>query len=206
MKLALTILLVFASGLSMMDHQSESTGKINGRVLDLFGTPVAGAEVLISTNGEIERRLVSNQEGAYEAIGLPAGTYVISASLRGFHRANRTIYIGPGEQVIADLGLRPGRLGPMEREAIIVGNIRQFKGDIIKGATITLMSAFNEEIREQIYANTDGRFELKIPDSGQYLIYVSQPGFEVAVKVITIPAKLPAEPLRLDFELRPLQR
>ncbi len=206
MKLAIITLMVFAPSLSMVVQQSEVTGKIDGRVLDLFGNPIAGAEVLVSRNGEIKRRLVSNQEGSYEASGLPPGTYGISANLRGFHRANRNAYLGPGEHIVADLGLRPGRLGPVEREAIVAGNVRQSNGKGVEGATITLMSAFNEEIREQTYANTAGRFELKVAESGQYIVYVSKPGFGVAVKAMTVPTKLPSEPVVLDFELSVLRR
>lgn len=206
MRIAVIILMVVTSSLALVLGQEEATGKIKGRVLDLFGNPIVGAEVLVSRNGEIDRRLVSNQEGSYEANGLPAGTYAISANLRGFHRANRNAYLGPGEHIVADLGLRPGRLGPVEREGIVVGNVRQSNGKGVEDTTITLMSAFNEEIREQTYTDTAGRFELKIAESGQYLIYVSKPGFRVAVKAMTVPTKVPSEPVVLDFELSPLRR
>ena len=191
---------VFASG------QEGATGRIKGRIIDLFGNPIAGAQVLITTNGTIERRLVTDQNGTYEADGLPAANYSISTSLRGFHTANRSAYLGPGEQIVIELGLQPGRLGPVERVTVVTGSVRQSDGKRVEGATITMMSAFNQEIREQTDATSAGRFELKIAEPGQYVIYVSKPGFGVDVKAITVATKLSREPLVVDFELISLPR
>jgi len=200
------MLTLLIAGLALAMGQQESTGTIRGRVLDLFGNPIIGAEVLVSTDRRIDRRLVTDQQGVYEASGLTAGSYSISAALRGFHAAKRTTYLGPGEQVVVELGLQPGRLGPVERETIITGIVRQKDRKPVEDATITIMSAFNQEIRQQINASSAGRFELKVAEPGQYVIYVYKPGLAVAAKAITVPTKLPKESLVVDFELSSLSK
>jgi Carboxypeptidase regulatory-like domain len=205
MRLAAMMLMILTGSIALVPSQEESTGRFKGRILDLLGNPIAGAEILISANGNVEQRFVSDQKGSYEGGGFRAGTYSISASLRGFRTARRSVYLGPGEQVVVELGLQPGRLGPTEREASIAGRVRQSDGSQAGGATVTIVSAFNEEIREQVLASSTGRFELSIAEPGQYVVYASKPGFGVAVTAMTVPSKFPKEPFVLDFELSPLK-
>jgi Carboxypeptidase regulatory-like domain len=205
MRFAVMILVALTASSTLALGQESSAGMIKGRVLDLFGNPIGGVEVSISVNGKLNQRLVTDQIGAYEARGLQAGDYLISATLRGFHVANRSVYLEPGGQAVVELGLRPGRLAPVETEAIIKGTTRQLDGTELGSGTITIINAFNDEIREQILAGPTGRFELRIAEAGQYVVYVSKPGFNVAATGITIPIKFPKEPLTVDFKLRPIK-
>src|SRR5260370_41725081 len=127
MKLAAMLIIrtVLIAGLQLITAQEQLIGRIDGRVLDLFGDPIAGAGVIISTQGGLERRFVTDGRGRYEASGLAAGQYSISASHSGFHVAKSSVYLGPGRQVLVELGLRPGRLGQGEPDTIITRSERQ---------------------------------------------------------------------------------
>ena len=63
---------------------SRSNGTIVGRVLDCNGARVTNAAISIE-NGELERRLKSNEDGEFE-ISLPAGVYRITVEADGFRR------------------------------------------------------------------------------------------------------------------------
>jgi hypothetical protein len=204
MRLAAMMLVILTTS-SVVQSQQQPAGKINGRVLDQLGNPLAEASILVSAKGLDDRHLVTDQKGVYEIEGVRPGSYSISASFRGFHNATRTVYVGPDGQVTVELGLRLGRLAPSQGEAIIMGTVRLSDGSQAGGATVTIISAFNDEIREQHFVSSMGSFEFRLAEPGQYLIYAAKPGFVVNVSNVTVPPKFTKEPLIADFELRRLE-
>jgi len=80
------LLLVFALMLFLPTISSaQDTGYISGTVTDKSGAVVAGAEVTVALDGgSLTRKTESNTDGVYVAAALPAGTYNISITAKGF--------------------------------------------------------------------------------------------------------------------------
>src|SRR5262249_23314251 len=74
-------ILIISSVMAM----GQTTGTINGTVTDQSGAAVPGATVTLKINETgFSRNTLSGENGKYEALSLPAGTYEINASLPGF--------------------------------------------------------------------------------------------------------------------------
>jgi hypothetical protein len=80
------LLLVFALMLFLPTISSaQDTGYISGTVTDKSGAAVAGAEVTVALDGgSLTRKTETNTDGVYVAAALPAGTYNISVTAKGF--------------------------------------------------------------------------------------------------------------------------
>ena len=68
-----------------------TTGTITGTVTDQSGAAVPGATVTLkNTDTGISRTTQTRENGKYEALSLPTGSYEISASLSGFQTVVHT--------------------------------------------------------------------------------------------------------------------
>src|SRR3977135_3344672 len=77
--LALPLFLVYAAG-----------GKVEGKITDPKGAPIAGAGVVLIDSGTNQIfRARTDQQGHYNFEGLPAGTYSVTISAPGFSEARR---------------------------------------------------------------------------------------------------------------------
>src|SRR5258705_7400128 len=66
---------------------AQDTGYISGTVTDKSGAAVVGAEVVVNLEGgSLTRTTETNTDGAYVAAGLPAGTYDLMVTAKGFQR------------------------------------------------------------------------------------------------------------------------
>src|SRR2546428_9807729 len=80
-----------------------TTGTIAGTVTDQSGAAVPGATVTLkNTDTGILRIVQTRENGKYEALSLPAGSYEVSASLSGFRTA---VHTGIGMAVGPDAGV-----------------------------------------------------------------------------------------------------
>src|SRR5262245_63248301 len=69
----------------------QTTGTITGTVSDQSGAAVPGAMVTFkNTDTGVSRTTLTTENGKYEALSLPAGTYEMSATLAGFRTLVRT--------------------------------------------------------------------------------------------------------------------
>src|SRR3989442_1059806 len=82
-----TILLAFIA-LSVSGLLSaQTTSNVEGTVIDKQGLPIVGAEVqVVSETLATNRKVVTNGVGFYQIPTLPAGTYTLTASAKGFHK------------------------------------------------------------------------------------------------------------------------
>jgi hypothetical protein len=87
-----------------------SFGRILGTVSDQSGGVVSGATVtVIDTERGINRALVTDDAGAYNAPNLTAGNYTVRVEAKGFKRIERQgITIEVGHEVRVDLVVQPG--------------------------------------------------------------------------------------------------
>ena len=200
------LLSLLVIGFTSSFGQEAPAGDIRGRVIDLFGAPIEGVTIVVSIGGNDVQRLVTDERGVYQTSKLSAGRYIVTANLKGFLRTKSDAYVGPGEHLIVDLGLPPGRISPALFQPEVVGIVRSTNRKPVVGATVTIISAFNSEIRVQAEADSSGRFKLQVPEPGQYVLYASMPGFAVAANVVTIPLIPPRKTPSVNFELRSLAR
>jgi len=87
-----------------------SFGRILGTVTDQSGGVISGATVtVIDTERGINRTLVTDDAGAYNAPNLTAGNYTVRVEAKGFKRLERqSITIEVGHEVRVDLIVQPG--------------------------------------------------------------------------------------------------
>src|SRR5262245_20985107 len=85
---------------------AQSTGTINGRVVDQAGAVLPGASVTITSTGTgICRETVTNAEGLYGVSALNNGPYIIKAQLEGFAQLTKNATLTAGATLTVDLQL-----------------------------------------------------------------------------------------------------
>jgi len=93
------------------------TGTLQGTVTDANGAVVPGAEIgLHNVDTGQERTLKTNSEGFYLASFVPLGRYTVSASQKGFAKAQETIEVTLNQTRVVDFILKPTGVS----EAVIV--------------------------------------------------------------------------------------
>lgn len=68
---------------------AQNTGRIEGRVVDMTGAVIVGANVAVEADG-FERNTVTNESGEYSITGVPAGSYTVSIESPGFATFTQT--------------------------------------------------------------------------------------------------------------------
>ena len=69
---------------------AQTTGSIDGAVVDANGNPLPGVVVTVAGPG-VWQEHVTGVDGAYTAAGLAAGDYVVTAVLPGFETAEAPV-------------------------------------------------------------------------------------------------------------------
>jgi len=64
---------------TVIDISMSTEGVFAGRVIDHTGTPVKGAEVVISQSGKEVAKLTSDERGAFAVSGLRSGVYEVAS-------------------------------------------------------------------------------------------------------------------------------
>jgi hypothetical protein len=73
---------------------AQTTGRIEGRVLDDHGSPMPGVALSLSGAGlQGERRLTSDEAGRFRFLALAPGDYLLSASLAGFNPIEASVTV-----------------------------------------------------------------------------------------------------------------
>jgi hypothetical protein len=89
--------------------QAQTSGRINGRVLDQDGNPLPGAQVSANAPAlNLERETVSGANGEFLFALLPIGGYTVTVSLEGFQPEVLSLQLGLGQIVPLEVTLRPG--------------------------------------------------------------------------------------------------
>ena len=91
-------------------HADELYARIRGTVLDSSGASVSGAQITATNEGTgIARELVSGEDGSYELISLPVGTYTVSATKDGFKKFETIGVVLTVNQIyVLNIRLSPG--------------------------------------------------------------------------------------------------
>lgn len=81
------------AGEHLLDFQLEAAATVSGVVVDRFGSPVSGAQVVVRAPlaSWVPPRIVSDGAGAFEIRGLAAGRYTLDAVKRGVGRSVESV-------------------------------------------------------------------------------------------------------------------
>ena len=90
----------------------QTTGNINGRLVDAQGSAVPGVTVTAkNTQTGLTRTETSDAEGVYRLTALPVGVYDITAELQGFSKVdNKGIVVNVGQTIDVNMSLKVASL------------------------------------------------------------------------------------------------
>jgi len=104
------IVLVICLCLGGIANGQETTGVIEGTVVDAQGARVAGATVLVEGNA-FSRTVTTNDEGFYRILQVPAGKYSITTSAPNFAtEKSENVTVTLGRATTADITLNAGQV------------------------------------------------------------------------------------------------
>ena len=112
-KMSISILALFTFLiLSISTTAQTTTSTIEGTIKDANGALISGAQVkATSPTLGTERSVVSNAEGFFRIVALPAGTYTITVNQSGFGTSTQVIELTLNRTVTVDVQLQVGSVG-----------------------------------------------------------------------------------------------
>src|SRR6266850_7602643 len=130
-------ILIIMSGVTAIGQLT--TGTITGTVTDQSGAAVPGAAITLkNTDTGISRTAQTVENGKYDALSLPAGSYEISASLSGFQTlVHRGIILAVGQNAVVNFALH---VGEVNQSVTVTGEIAQ-----IETTTATVSNVVDEK-------------------------------------------------------------
>jgi hypothetical protein len=202
--------------------QTEEPAKVRGRVTGYFGNPLEKVEVnfflLEMKSGEFVsagkfiKSVLTDTNGEYEITDLPWGEYRVSAIAFGFPRAEVwRFYLWRNAERVLDFGLQIGITHGFP-QLQVSGTIKLKNKSPVRDATVTLINAFDETEIKHTRTGNDGKYKFQLIQPGQYIIYVSKPGFSVISSSFLInglrDTTFPATEIdkNIDMELLPLDK
>jgi hypothetical protein len=102
------ILLALAVVLALTPARSQTAGRIRGSVVDTSGGE-ALANVKVQLTGS-SLRAISDATGHFHIDAIPPGDYTLNVSTVGYHLANRSFHLDPGETKEFEVLLTPDSL------------------------------------------------------------------------------------------------
>ncbi|PYT02997.1 MAG: hypothetical protein DMF65_05165 [Acidobacteria bacterium] len=118
------LLLLLLGSLAGVHAQVSTTGSISGIVRDPQGAAVPKAEITITDEATgVSRTVTADDNGAYSALGLPAGRYTVSTAPHGFKKTvNSGIDLHIGDKLVVELKLE---VGTVDETVTVTGEAAQ---------------------------------------------------------------------------------
>ena len=132
-RLALAALLLSAAAAAA----AQTTGSIEGVVVDADGSPLPGVTVTVAGPGVRQERITQG-DGAYASAGLAAGDYVVTASLVGFETAETPVSLEAGATENVRLVLQVASL--LETVTVVAEEPRTFARNLVSQPMIRQQS------------------------------------------------------------------
>ena len=107
---------------------AQTTGLIDGAVVDANGTPLPGVVVTVTGPG-VRQENVTGTDGAYTAAGLAAGDYVVTAALPGFETVETPVSVQASATASVPITLQIARL--LETVSVVAEEPRIFARNIV---------------------------------------------------------------------------
>lgn len=188
--LQITCLLTLIISSSQALGQKREAGTIYGRVTDLLGTPIQGAKVHIFEYQDSEMKLlqgvITDEKGNYQMIDLQPAAYKIEINFTGFIQAQiYPIHLAEREKHLLDVGLQVGQITSLPPTEI-VGIVRLSDKSTLQDVTVTVISAFNQQVAKQVRTDSVGKYQVNSLTPGQYVVFASKPGLAVSATSVTL--------------------
>jgi hypothetical protein len=105
------LVLVFVLGLGLPTFAQSNYGVVTGTVTDAQHLPIAGAaiELTAASTGAV-RRLVTNQQGLFEAPALLPDDYELKAEAPGFAATKQSLRLEVGQRLAVEISLNLGAI------------------------------------------------------------------------------------------------
>src|SRR5438128_1413853 len=101
-------LLVLFLVLCALPLVAQTTGSVNGRVIDSSSAPLPGVTVEAKSSAlQGTRTTVSDPAGLYRLPLLPPGDYSVTFTLQGFATKQKKVSVGLGKELAIDVSLSP---------------------------------------------------------------------------------------------------
>jgi hypothetical protein len=150
---ALTALVSLALALAASPVGAQSTATLGGQVVDELGVPVQNVAITIAgpVAGTL-RTVLTDAEGAYRFVALPAGRYRVRADLLGYRGEERELVLGVGENRRVDLSVRTEGV-PLEEVVVDARRARErvrfeteagITARVVDGRTLKLLPGLAE--------------------------------------------------------------
>lgn len=151
---------IFLALLSWSALAQAPTATLSGKVTDQTGAVIPQATVTISAGGATRATATTDQLGGYQIQSLPAGSYSISATAKGFANFSRSnVALGPGQSQTLDVTLQ---VKAQEEKVNVNGEEGQPQLDvssdsnagalIIKGKDLEALSDDPDELQSELQA------------------------------------------------------
>lgn len=171
------LLLNFVSATSIQGEQKSVT--IYGQIyVDRLGILLQEAEVKVISEGKILKKAVTNQQGEYKITGLNTGKYTILANCDGFREKGMDVALYSNGYTLLNIGLNLSNNTGVVVSYKVSGVVKQPKGTPVTGASITILSALDQQVITKVLTNAQGQYEAEIDYGAQIILLVSKPGFE----------------------------
>src|SRR5262245_8908329 len=110
----LTSALFLIAALLAPSRAHAQAGTVTGRLTDESGAPLGGATVTIA---EAKLGAISQMNGDFVIVGVPAGTYTVKVQLIGYRTTSQSVTVGAGERASTDFKLVAD---PLKLEGVVV--------------------------------------------------------------------------------------
>lgn len=135
--IALSLAVVF----TVFASAQNTNGRIIGTVTDTQGAAIAGAKISVTNTGtNVLSDTVTNNEGYYQVLQLPVGSYTVTVEHAGFAKSvTAATPLDINQSLRIDIHLKPGSVMEtvqVEAEAAQVETVNATLGATVTGATI----------------------------------------------------------------------
>lgn len=155
------------------------TSSVHGTVLDGQGRKLDGAEILLIPANGAEKKMFSSANGGYEFKDLPVGFYSIETRLKGFRENRRFFFLREGESHSLDICLQVLVMIDYLKPSVITCTVQSSDGNSIKGATVTLLNPYDQQVAATGYTNNRGQVSLQTSYAGHHIVYAYKEGYKV---------------------------
>jgi len=180
------------------DAQPSAPASLSGRVTDKTGTPVEGALITASPEGNVQqglhptRRATSNGDGRFQVTGLDPGTYTLTATSPPYVPAHKDS-VRTGSQDVELL---------LEDGARLFGTVRDARTDLPVPSFTLQVSGRDGLTRRPLvtraFMDPSGHYDLRVP-AGELAMVVAAYGYAPSEEVALLASV--AGPVRTDVRL-----
>lgn len=187
MNTASTLVAVLILGLASLFSGARPTQprvvRVHGAVYSAeFGVGLENATVVLGGNGKL-LSAVTDARGRYAIDGVPPGEYTVRVDRPGWSSNRSHVRIDAGNSEFdfpISLIMHINADGPLSGARGIVSDL---EGKPIEHAVVQAVGVFDQTVTSRTWTGSDGRYELGLPQAGQFVIYASKEGYEAQPKV-----------------------